>query len=381
MGTTCCHGRSRPAPLALPTVREKKPAPRRKTAQTPRLSIRTVSRSPLESPSPREPRSAVTPSRVRLSSSSEELTPGRVLTLLHFESEGEEAPEMEKELERRVWTLGRLEDLTKAVRGNIEAVLKGLRGKKVAYEDEVVIGVEECTGNQFFHDSQLLLLVLTSHHLLWLEAPSGLSLLHSVETADLKALLLPASKDSAALYHPTHTAWIKAKRLGEILTAVENTFLGLRGHCLPYVVLEHMLQVQDTVDSFPEELLGALYSYEHLQVQGAIVTHGRVGEKVIVVRESMLISLSTRAESISVLTDEALYSLYRDFTLQMRINLTEITAILASKREEAVGVQTASQRLYWKLPLTFCEILEKQVRSRTGRNLRASYSKTIEITA
>jgi hypothetical protein len=81
-----------------------------------------------------------------------------------------------------------------------------------------------------------------------------------------------------------------------------------------------------------------------------------------------------------VLTDEAIYSLYRDFTLQIRVNLTEITAILASKREVAIGIQ-ASERIYWKLPLTFCEILEKQVRSRTGRNLRATYSKTIEITA
>lgn len=305
-----------------------------------------------------------------------------MLSLLHFESESNtEVQDTETKPEEQSWTLGRLEDLTKSVRSNIEAVLKGLRGKKVAYEDEVVLGVEECTGNQGFYDAELLLLVLTSHHLLWLEAPSGLSMLHSVEIADLKAVLLPASKDSAALYHPTHSAWIKAKRLGEILKAVEKAFLGLRGHCLPYVVLEHMLQVQDTVDNFPEELLGTLYSYEQLQVQGAIVTHGNVGEKVIVVRESTLISLAVRADSISILTDEALYSLYRDFTLQVRINLTEITAILASKREEAVGVQTDSQRLYWKLPLTFCEILEKQVRSRTGRNLRASYSKTIEITA
>ena len=355
---------------------------RRRTAQTPRLSIRTASRSPIESPSPRETKSAVMPSRVRLSNSYEELTPGLVLSLLHFESESDtEVQDTETKPEEQSWTLGRLEDLTKSVRSNIEAVLKGLRGKKVAYEDEVVLGVEECTGNQGFYDAELLLLVLTSHHLLWLEAPSGLSMLHSVEIADLKAVLLPASKDSAALYHPTHSAWIKAKRLGEILKAVEKAFLGLRGHCLPYVVLEHMLQVQDTVDNFPEELLGTLYSYEQLQVQGAIVTHGNVGEKVIVVRESTLISLAVRADSISVLTDEALYSLYRDFTLQVRINLMEITAILASKREEAVGVQTDSQRLYWKLPLTFCEILEKQVRSRTGRNLRASYSKTIEITA
>lgn len=381
MGTNCCSGRSHPGQLATQASREKKEVPKRRGSDRPRFSIRTNPRSPIESPSPREPKSAVTPSHVHLTTSSEALTPGLVLTLLNFESEGNEAVQaVEKEQEKRDTQLSRLEDLTKTVRGNVESIMKGLKGKKQTYDDEVVIGVEECRGQQFFYDSRLFLLVVTSHHILWLEAPSGLSLIHICETADLKAVLLPASKDSAALYHPTHSTWIKAKRLLEILKVVEKTFLTLRGHCLPYIVMEHMLQVKETVQHFPEELLGSLYNYEQLQVQGVIVSYGNVGEKIVIVRESILISLSIRADCIVVLTDDAVYSLYRDFTLQMRVNLTEITAILASKREEAVGIQ-ASERIYWKLPLTFCEVLEKQVRSRTGRNLRATYSKTIEITA
>lgn len=382
MGTSCCQGRTQRAPPPPPLVKVKKQLSSRKSTQLHRLSFRTSPPSPLTSSSPNEPKSAVTPTRVHLSNSYEELTPGKVLTLLHFESDGEESPqETEENKEGNESGLGKLEDLTKTVRGNVEAMVRDMRGKGMTYDDEVLIGVEECIGQQFFHDSELMLLVITSHHLLWLAAPSGSSLIHSVETADLKVLLLPAAKDSAAVYHPTHSAWIKAKRLPEILTTLEKTFIGLRGHCLPYAVLEHAVQVRATMSQLPEELLGALYTYEQLQVQTAIVTHGCVGEKTVTVRESVLISLAARADSILVLTDEAIYSLYRDFTLQIKVSLTEVTAILACKREEAVGIQATSQRYYWKLPLTFCEVLEKQVRSRTGRNLRANYTKTIEITA
>ena len=334
----------------------------------------------MESGSIREPTSAASSAHLKLTNMSEELGSGQVISLLNFESEsGEEDKNVTPTTGHSDYHLTRLEDLNKLLSSSIETVLKSMRTKGELFDNEKVLGVEQCQGLGDCFEGKVVLVAVSSHHLLWFEAASR-SLLHVTALADAKVLLLPVTKDSIGLVIPNCPIWVKCAKTADLVRAIQYCYQPLKGHFLPYTVFEHPVELQKALSALPPQTMNSLYSYENLQLLSAIVGHGSVGEKIVFVKESIVYAVGVRADCIVALTDEAVYTLNRDFTLDSRIELTDVTAVLVARREEAVGLATQAARTYWKVPLTLSETLEKLIRSRTGRNLKSTFSKSLELT-